>query len=71
MVIKPISRKKFILSAIIGIPGIFLINNSVKSTNIPVPVLRTIGRTGIRVTPLCFGATRTNDESLIRPIMII
>ena len=27
---------------------------------------RSIGKTGIKVAPVCFGATRTNDESLIK-----
>jgi aryl-alcohol dehydrogenase-like predicted oxidoreductase len=32
----------------------------------PGPELRMIGNTGIKVTPLCFGAPRTNEESLIK-----
>jgi uncharacterized protein len=28
--------------------------------------LRSVGKTGIMVTPVCFGASRTNDESLIK-----
>ncbi len=63
---KLISRKKFIISTITGITGISLINNSLNGMNITGPVLKTIGRTGIRVTPVGFGATRTNEESLIK-----
>jgi len=66
MVKKLISRKKFIYSAISGIAGISLIDNTFKSIAIPVPGLRTIGRSGINVTPVCFGAPRTSEESLIR-----
>jgi aryl-alcohol dehydrogenase-like predicted oxidoreductase len=66
---KLISRKKFILSTITGITGIGLINDSLKSMPIPGPTLRIVGRTGISVTPLCFGAPRTNEESLIRYIL--
>ncbi len=30
---------------------------------------RSIGKTGIMVGPICFGATRTNEESLIRYVV--
>lgn len=66
MVKKLITRKKFITSAITGIAGISLINNSLKGESGKAPVLRSIGNTGLRVTPLCFGAPRTNEESLIK-----
>jgi len=66
MVKKLISRKKFLLSTITGIAGLSLINNPLKSMSIPASGLRTIGRTGISVTPVCFGAPRTNEESLIK-----
>ena len=32
----------------------------------PGPELRAVGKTGIMVSPICFGAPRTNDESLIK-----
>jgi aryl-alcohol dehydrogenase-like predicted oxidoreductase len=64
MVKKIITRKKFILSTLSGITGIRKISNSLKSTT--APTLRTIGRTGICVTPICFGAPRTTEESLLR-----
>ncbi len=63
---KLISRKKFIFSTITGITGLSLIDNSLKGIHAPDPALRTIGRTGIRVTPVCFGAPRTSEESLIK-----
>ncbi len=69
MVKKIISRKKFIVSAATGIAGISLINNPLIGSTVPVPALREIGKTGIKVSPICFGAPRTNEESLLRYAM--
>jgi len=66
MVKKMISRKKFIESALGGVAGLGLIRNSIPGRIISGPELRTVGNTGISVTPVCFGAPRTNEESLIR-----
>jgi aryl-alcohol dehydrogenase-like predicted oxidoreductase len=66
MVKKRISRKKFITTTLIGFAGIGLMNRSLKAESYTVPLLRKIGKTAINVTPICFGATRTNEESLIR-----
>jgi aryl-alcohol dehydrogenase-like predicted oxidoreductase len=66
MVKKSISRKKFITTTLIGIAGIGFIDRSLKAESNFAPRLRKIGETGINVTPVCFGATRTNEESLIR-----
>ena len=62
---KTISRKRFISSAVAGLAGISLIP-PVRSDITENPVKRPVGKTGIMVTPVCFGASRTNDESLIR-----
>lgn len=62
---KTISRKRFISSAVAGLAGISLIP-PVRSETTENPVRRPVGKTGIMVTPVCFGASRTNDESLIR-----
>jgi aryl-alcohol dehydrogenase-like predicted oxidoreductase len=66
MVRKSISRKKFITTTLVGIAGIGLIDRLLKAESLITPVLRKIGKTGISVTPVCFGAPRTNEESLIR-----
>lgn len=66
MVRKSISRKKFITTTLIGFAGIGLIDRSLKVESLKAPGLRKIGVTGISVTPICFGAPRTNEESLIR-----
>jgi aryl-alcohol dehydrogenase-like predicted oxidoreductase len=63
---KKISRKKFILSSLAGFTGISLISRPSRGYNIASPVYRELGNTGISVTPVCFGAPRTNEESLIR-----
>jgi aryl-alcohol dehydrogenase-like predicted oxidoreductase len=61
-----ITRKEFISGTVAGLAGIKMIPylSSVKVTE--VPLRRSIGKTGIMVPPVCFGATRTNDESLIK-----
>ena len=62
---KTISRKRFISSAVAGLAGIGMIpdirNDLAVNTG-----MRSVGKTGIMVTPVCFGASRTNDESLIK-----
>ncbi len=61
-----ITRKEFISGTVAGLAGIKMIPylRTVKVTE--VPLRRSIGKTGIMVPPVCFGATRTNDESLIK-----
>jgi aryl-alcohol dehydrogenase-like predicted oxidoreductase len=66
MEIKLISRKKFLAQAFSGIAGFSLLNRPLSIESPTAPTLRTIGNTGIRITPICLGATRTNEESLIR-----
>jgi uncharacterized protein len=63
---KQISRKEFVTKTLSGIAGISLVSNHL--TNLPSTgtELRAIGNTGIMVSPICFGAPRTNEESLIK-----
>lgn len=63
---KPISRKEFILKTVTGIAGAGLLSHQVDINIQPDFQLRKLGKTSILVTPLCFGAPRTNDESLIK-----
>lgn len=60
---KQISRKEFINKSLTGIAGLSLISGSLAAGK---SNLRQAGKTGIKVTPLCFGAPRTNEESLIK-----
>jgi len=62
---KIISRKKFISSAVAGLAGIGMIPH-LRGDLTENPGKRPVGKTGIMVTPVCFGASRTNDESLIK-----
>jgi len=62
---KIISRKKFISSAVAGLAGIGMIP-PLRGDLTENPGKRPVGKTGIMVTPVCFGASRTNDESLIK-----
>lgn len=62
---KTISRKRFISSAVAGLAGIGMIPH-LRSGHTDNPGMRSVGKTGIMVTPVCFGASRTNDESLIK-----
>jgi aryl-alcohol dehydrogenase-like predicted oxidoreductase len=66
MVKKLISRKRFLSKALTGIAGIGLVNKTLDNEYSTVPVMRNIGATGISITPVGFGASRTNEESLIR-----
>jgi len=66
MVNKPLSRKKFLKTTIAGIAGIGLISKSLKASDTSSPVMRNIGNTGIMTTPVGFGASRTNEGSLIK-----
>lgn len=63
---KRISRKAFFTKTLTGIAGIGLISKKISGEVSPEPELRTIGDTGISVSPICFGAPRTNDEALIK-----
>lgn len=62
----PISRKEFFTKALAGIAGISLVSKNLTCLISSGPKLRGIGDTGIMVSPICFGAPRTNDESLIK-----
>jgi len=63
---KQISRKEFFAKTLTGIAGISLVSKHLTGISSAGPELRSIGGTGIMVTPLCFGAPRTNEESLIK-----
>jgi hypothetical protein len=63
---KSISRKDFLVKSIAGIAGLRMLSEKIKESDFNEIHLRTLGKTGILVTPLCFGAPRTNDESLIK-----
>ena len=60
------SRKAFFTKTLTGIAGIGLISKKISGKISQEPEMRTIGDTGISVSPICFGAPRTNDEALIR-----
>lgn len=63
---KQISRKEFVARTLGGIAGISVISDHLVKEEFVFPELRSLGDTGIMVTPFCFGATRTNEESLIK-----
>ena len=63
---KQISRKEFFTKALTGIAGISLVSGKITRLITTGAGLRAVGNTGIMVSPICFGATRTNDESLIK-----
>ena len=63
---KQINRKEFFTKALTGIAGISLVSKHLTGIYSSGPELRGIGNTGIMVSPLCFGAPRTNEESLIK-----
>jgi uncharacterized protein len=66
MVKKQITRKEFVTKTLTGIAGLSLLTQKHVSETPFSFALREIGDTGIMVSPLCFGAPRTNEESLIK-----
>ncbi len=63
---KQISRKEFFAKSLTGIAGLSLISKHLSEIVLSGPELRSIGDTCIMVSPICFGAPRTNEESLIK-----
>jgi aryl-alcohol dehydrogenase-like predicted oxidoreductase len=63
---KGISRKKFLSTVVAGLAGIKMIPHIRSSYQTEISGKRSVGKTGILVSPVCFGASRTNDESLIK-----
>ncbi len=63
---KQISRKEFFSKALPGIAGISLLSKNLSGLVSSGSELRDLGDTGIKVSPICFGAPRTNEESLIK-----
>lgn len=63
---KQISRKEFVNRALTAIAGIGLVSKNIPGYLPSVPLSRPIGKTGITVSPICFGAPRTNEISLIK-----
>ena len=71
--IKKITRKEFLKRSSVGVVGISLIgktSNLLSKNNLtkkaPVPQTRILGRSGIRVTTVGFGASRTLEPSLLK-----
>jgi aryl-alcohol dehydrogenase-like predicted oxidoreductase len=63
---KIISRKKFLSTAAAGLAGIKLMSRPLSDNQMNISRKRYVGKTEILVSPVCFGAPRTNEESLIR-----
>ena len=63
---KDISRKEFLVKTMTGVAAFGLIQGKLIGANQLDVHLRSLGKTGLKVSPLCFGAPRTNDESLIK-----
>ncbi len=63
---REISRKEFFSKAFGGIAGISLISPRITALISSGSELRSLGNTGLMVSPVCFGAPRMNDESLIK-----
>jgi aryl-alcohol dehydrogenase-like predicted oxidoreductase len=63
---KSISRKEFFVKTLSGVGAIGLVQNLALKADPTNVNYRKLGNTGIKVSPVCFGAPRTNDESLIK-----
>ncbi len=62
---KNISRKTFIKKTGAGLAGLTILPGIGVYGTAAVKTLIPLGNTGIKVTPLCFGASRAKDEALI------
>jgi aryl-alcohol dehydrogenase-like predicted oxidoreductase len=63
---KLMNRKDFIVRTASGIAGFRLFSRHTEKTISSEARFRQLGKTGIMVSPVCLGASRTNDESIIR-----
>jgi len=63
MVKRKISRKKFLTTTVCTLAGLRLFSGEAPPG---LSASRSVGKTGLKVSPICFGAPRTNEESLIR-----
>lgn len=61
-----ITRKEFLVKTLSGVAALGLIPGQVNIENQEEVYLKKLGNTGIKVSSLCYGAPRTNDESLIK-----
>jgi aryl-alcohol dehydrogenase-like predicted oxidoreductase len=66
---KHISRKEFFTKTLTGIAGIRLVSNNMTGLFLSGYDLRSLGKTGIMITPIAFGAPRTNEESVIKYVL--
>ena len=66
MLKKNLSRKKFLAVTIASLAGIKLMPSINQDQKTILSDRRAVGRTGIIVSPVGFGASRTNEESLIK-----
>ena len=62
---KYLTRKQFITKTITGVAGLSLASKKITGGSLLLES-RDIGKTNIMVSPICFGATRTNEASLIK-----
>jgi aryl-alcohol dehydrogenase-like predicted oxidoreductase len=63
---RQINRKEFFTRALAGLAGLSFVSKNLSVDEAETFGLRSIGNTGIMVSPICFGAPRTNEESLIK-----
>ena len=61
-----ITRKRFIATALAGAAGLKFIAGAGSDKQPVATAKRYLGKTGISVGPVCFGASRANDEALIK-----
>jgi len=63
---KEITRKKFLATTLGGLAGLKFFPQASSRNMSGNAVKNKIGKTGIEVSPVCFGASRTTEESLVR-----
>src|SRR4030042_4664039 len=66
---KTMSRKKCLSAAVAGLTGIKLMPPAGSGNLKIITQRRSVGKTGILVSPVCFGASRANEESLVKYVI--
>ncbi|MDX9928673.1 MAG: aldo/keto reductase [Bacteroidales bacterium] len=63
---KDISRRKFIAQGTAGLAAIGLLSSGTADRKPSLTPTRTLGKTGLTVPTICFGATRISEDSVLR-----
>ncbi|MFO7575562.1 MAG: aldo/keto reductase [Bacteroidales bacterium] len=63
---RKISRKRFLIQGAAGLAAVGALASASSKRENPHFTARVLGKTGLTVPPICYGAARVNEESLVR-----